>query len=38
MDEFSVVLPTCSSLNNVINEDGDELINLIEDKLFSKTR
>ncbi len=36
MDEFSVVLPTCSSLNNVINEDGDELINLIEGKLFSR--
>ena len=36
MDEFNVILPTCSSLNRVINEDGDELINLIEDKLFSK--
>ena len=36
MDEFSLIIPTCSSLNNVINEDGDELLNIIEDNLFSK--
>jgi len=36
LDEFSMILPNCSSLNNVINEDGDELINIIEDNLFSK--
>jgi len=30
-----VIVPSCTSLNNPINEDGDELANLIENNIFS---
>lgn len=30
-----VIVPSCTSLNNPINEDGDELVNLIENNIFS---
>ena len=36
LEEFSVIIPTCSSLNTVINEDGDELLTILEDNLLSK--
>ena len=29
-------IPTCTSLNTSINEDGDELVNILEDSMFSK--
>jgi RNA polymerase primary sigma factor len=29
-------IPSCTSLNSSINEDGDELVNIIEDNMFSK--
>jgi len=28
-------IPTCTSLSNSINEDGDELVNIIEDNMFT---
>ena len=31
-----VIVPSCTSLNNPINEDGDELVNLIENNLFAR--
>lgn len=31
-----IEVPNCTSLNIAINEDGDELLNIIEDKTFSK--
>jgi len=34
MDLSPLIQPTCSSLNDMINEDGDELIDIIEDKSF----
>ena len=36
-DEVEVVsVPTCTSLNTLINEDGDELINMLENKMFTR--
>ena len=31
-----VIVPSCTSLNNTINEDGDELLNIIENNLFDR--
>lgn len=31
-----VIVPSCTSLNNPINENGDELVNLIENNLFAR--
>jgi RNA polymerase primary sigma factor len=36
MDLSALNQPTCSSLNESINEDGDELVDIIEDKSFDK--
>lgn len=36
MDLSPLIQPTCSSLNESINEDGDEMIDIIEDKTFEK--
>jgi RNA polymerase primary sigma factor len=30
-----IVVPSCSSLNSLINEDGDELVNILEDNMFN---
>jgi RNA polymerase primary sigma factor len=29
-------IPSCTSLNTTINEDGDELLTLVEDKTFTR--
>ncbi len=31
-----VIVPSCTSLNNKVNEDGVELVNLIENNLFAR--
>lgn len=36
MDLTVLSHPTCSSLNEKINEDGDEVLDLVEDKTFEK--
>lgn len=36
MDLAPLLQPTCSSLNATINEDGDEMIDIIEDNMFEK--
>lgn len=36
-NEVEVIsVPSCTSLNNIINEEGDELINMLENKMFSR--
>lgn len=30
-----IVVPSCTSLNSLINDDGDELVNILEDNMFS---
>jgi RNA polymerase primary sigma factor len=30
-----LVVPSCTSLNSLINDDGDELVNILEDNMFT---
>ncbi len=33
---YQIEVPYCTSLNTTINEDGDELLNIIEDNMFKR--